>query len=822
MKKSLIKGAVLGIVFVFSIILFSNMMNKDLAQDTAEMADPSIPVMYMQVTDVVINQMYGYQKEMNVAYMRESVTPLSTRRDLIAVINPYGNQIDAVIYEVLSADGKEILEKGKLSNAKTEGEYQKIPFTLETPLLMNQEYTLKFTLECDGKDPLYYYTRIVQRAGLNITQYLKFVQDFYEKSLNKEAAQELTAYIGPDENTPVTDFTQINVHSNFDQITWGALRPTLYRKAIPTINEINETTCSISMNYEITAEDSEKNIEHYDVNEFYRMRYAQARVMLIDFERNAQQVFDGELPVVTSQGINLGVVDKDIQYISNQNAEIIAFVQAGDLWSYNRSANKAAKIFSFRDKETIDERLNNTNHGLKIVRVEESGDVDFVLYGYNSRGRNEGQMGVGVYHYNASGNVVEELAFIQTTQGYDFIKDDIREMSYVNKSNKLYMLLENNFYCIDVVEKKYDTLLTNISPDNFVASKSQQNVAWMTGSAGDSKTTIIMQDLESGKMLEMEGEGDNLLKVLGFINEDLVYGIAKPNGLVADEAGNTIFGMEEVKIQNIEGVILKEYYEKDKWFTGADVKEGLVELKRATWNGNTYVQTVSENIINNLQASEETVNIHLSTNERKGTQLALDFSKSVKNKSMLVLSAKYEVPRTNDVIEIKPATSDEQLYYVYARGQLDSIQTRVNDAINRADEKFGVVLNKQQQYIWERGNRQDRVNLDLATIPQVVLAGTLDETALQEGLGDEYTVLNMTGCSWESVLYQVSQGRAVVALTNTGEHVVLVGYDRFNSILYNIKTKETYYVGSEDSQNVLFGPAGNVFVGYIKNLPEAK
>ena len=819
MKKSLIRGAVLGIVFVFSVILFSNMMNKNLAQDTTEMEKPVLPVMYMQVADTIVNPMYGYRSEMKVAYQRESITPLSTRRDLIAVINPCGNKIDAVVYEVLSADGNEVIERGKLSNAKVDGDYQKIPFDLETPLLMNQEYILKFTLECANQESIYYYTRLVQRTGLDTSQYLKFVQDFYQKSLSKDTAQELTAYIGPDENVPVTDFTQISVHSNFDQITWGSLKPMLYRKAVPRINEINETTCSITMNYELTAEDNENNIEHYDVNEFYRMRYSQARVMLIDFERNAQQVFDGALPVVTSQGINLGVVNKDIQYISNQNAEIIAFVQAGDLWSYNRSANKAARIFSFRVGDDIDERLNNTNHGIKIIRVEENGDVDFVLYGYNSRGLNEGLMGVGVYHYSASGNVVEELAFVQTTQGYDFIKDDIEVMSYVNKSNKLYMLLENNFYCIDVVDRTYDTILTNINPDNFVASKSQRNVAWVEGT--DNKK-IVMQDLESDQVYEINAEDDNLLKVLGFINEDLVYGIARPNGLVTDEAGNTIFGMEEVKIRNSSGEVLKEYYEGDKWFIGADVKEGLVELKRATWDGKVYVPTASENIINNLKTTEETVNIHLSINERKGTQMALDFSKSVKNKSMLVLSAKYEVPMEKEVIKIDPGDNDEQEYYVYAKGHLDSIWTQANNAINRADELFGVVLNKQQQYIWERGNRPDRANINLDSIPEIILAGTLDEQALQEGLGDEYTALNMTSCSLESVLYQVGQQRAVVALTGGGEHVVIVGYDRFNSILYNIDTKETYYVGAEDSREILFGPAGNVFVGYIKNLPEPK
>ena len=794
-------------------------MNKDLTQNTADMEAASFPVMYMQVSDTIVNPMYGYRSEMKQEYLRESLTPLSTTRDLTAMINPFDNQIKSVIYEVWTANGSDRLESGKLSNIKAEGDYLRIPFTLENPILMNQEYTLKFTVECENKEPLNYYTRIVQRAGLNVGQYLEFVNNFYEKSMNKEAAQELTTYIGPEENVPVTNFTQINVHSNFDQITWGSLKPTLFRRAIPIISEINETTCSIRMTYEITAEDGDKNIEHYDVREFYRMRYSQARVMLIDFDRSVQQVFDGELPVLTAQGINLGVVNKDVHYASNQNADIIAFAQAGDLWSYNRSANKAAKIFSFRDKGVVDERLNNSAHGVKIIRVEESGNVDFVLYGYMNRGLREGQMGVGVYHYNAGRNAVEELVFIPTSQGFDFIADDINQLSYVNKNDKFYVLLERNFYCINLNERTYEMLLRNINADNFVASKAQRNVAWMTKLQGESKAEITMMNLESNEQQIIEAPEGEQLRILGFINEDIIYGLARLEDIVTDEAGNTIFGMATVRIQDEEGTILKEYHEAGKWFLGANVKEGLVELKRAVWENDIYVLTNSENIINNLQESEETVRIHLSSNERKGVQVALDFSKSARNKAMLVLVAKYEIPENENMLEINILEEPQEVYYVYARGHLESTHTRVDAAIIRAEETFGVVLNAQQQYLWERGNRQERANIALTDIPEVVLAGTIDETALQDGLGDKYTVLNMTGCSLESVLYQISQHRAVVALTATGERVVIVGYDRFNTILYNIDTKETYYSGLNDSTNIVFGPAGNVFMGYIENLP---
>ena len=73
-------------------------------------------------------------------------------------------------------------------------------------------------------------------------------------------------------------------------------------------------------------------------------------------------------------------------------------------------------------------------------------------------------------------------------------------------------------------------------------------------------------------------------------------------------------------------------------------------------------------------------------------------------------------------------------------------------------EQMGVVLNRQQQYVWERGNQPDLQQLDTETLPASVLAGSLDQEALAAELGDGYTVLNLTGCPLESVLYMVGKG----------------------------------------------------------------
>lgn len=88
----------------------------------------------------------------------------------------------------------------------------------------------------------------------------------------------------------------------------------------------------------------------------------------------------------------------------------------GDIWSYNTATNKLVQVFSFRKQDAIqnfDARENISQHDFKIIRVEESGDIDFVVYGYMNRGEQEGQTGTAVYHYYSDQNVLEEKYLFQ-------------------------------------------------------------------------------------------------------------------------------------------------------------------------------------------------------------------------------------------------------------------------------------------------------------------------------------------------------------------------------------------------------------------------
>ena len=95
------------------------------------------------------------------------------------------------------------------------------------------------------------------------------------------------------------------------------------------------------------------------------------------------------------------------------------------------------------------------------------------------------------------------------------------------------------------------------------------------------------------------------------------------------------------------------------------------------------------------------------------------------------------------------------------------------------------------------------------------MSGTMDEQVLQEGAGDSAEILNLTGCTLEEVLYRLSEDCAVIARKPDGSAAVIVGYDRYNTLLYNFETGEHYYYAMDDS-TALFEQGGNVFISYVE------
>ena len=814
MKKILCRLGILLIVFVLGVAGSALLLNSETTDDRSDMNDSVLPEVMVEFDGSYANRMYGYSQIMQADFIRDSVTPLDTSKKLVLAVNPYDTKVKSLSYEIRTSDGSKVLENRKVKSLEKRDRYLETTIEITSDLLMNQEYSLQITLDTD-KGNAYYYTRVVSRSNVNADQYVKFASSFYEKCMDKASAEDLTSYLESDSSSTTTNFTDVDINSTFAEISWGSLSPKIYRSGIPVIKDINETTASVSLEYQIAVQDTDGNQEIYDVTEFYRMRYTETRIMLLDFKRSATQIFQESSIHISDQGLLLGVRDKNVEYMTNENAGIVAFVQEGDLWSYSPDDGKFSRIFSFRKENDGDYRDSRYKHDIKIIRVEDNGDVDFVLYGYMNRGTREGYCGVCVYHYSNDQNVVEEKVFIPSTKSSEFLEKDLGNLSYVSTDNLLFLLFAQKLYKIDIQAGTSEVLEAGILSDEFAVSDTNAHAAWVIQegeSAGDIKE-IDFETLETRLLAPSDGQ---TLELSGFMNEDLVYGIVVDGDRVTDENGHETTGIHTVRIEGFDGTLKKEYHQDGLYITDVTIGSTMMEFELSKKTKKGYKAVNKDNILNNVKASANTVSVELVSNSRTGTQMRLALSEAPEIQDPLVVYAK--IKNINDSsVELDKQTLDENLYYVYAKGGLDSTYTDPALAIQRADEQTGVVLNSAQQYVWERGNKKTKLILNLDDIPEAVKQKFTDTSTLQESLGTEGKVMDLSGCTLDSVLYEISAQRPVIAKTGSDTYVVIIGYDEYNTYLYDPQKDESYPYGMNDSTE-LFEKAGNIFISYIENI----
>mgnify|MGYP003260018823 FL=1 len=814
MKNFFKRFLVLLVVFILGVAGTAFLMNNETTDDRSDMNDAVLPEVMVQFGDVLTNRMYGYRQPMEADFVRDSVTPLDTTKKLTLVVNPYDTKVRNLSYEIRTSDGSKVMENRTIKSLDTGSDgYLRTEIEISSGLLMNQEYSLQITLSTNHGDA-YYYTRVVSRSATYTEQYAKFADDFVQMSLDKTQADNLAAYLETSDSASSRNFAGLNINSPLADISWGNLNPQLSKAGIPVIKDINETTASISIEYEISAQNENGNTEYYLVTDFYRMRYDETRIRLLDFKRSASEVFDPSLSVISNSGLLLGVRSKDVDYLTNEDGSVTAFTQNGDIWSYVPDTGKFVEIFTFRRDTESDFRDARVEHDIKLLSVENNGDVDFMVYGYMNRGAHEGYSGVGIYHYNNDQGAIEEQVFIPCTESFEFLQEDLGTLSYVNQSGQLFIMIAGNLYQINIDENTYEVLADHIDSDDFGVSVTNAHAAWKSES-GDYAGQIEFIDFDTMERRRIAPEASQKLDLLGFMNEDLIYGIVLDGDTLPNATGYMIDGITTFRIEGFDGTVKKEYHQDGLYVAGVTVGTTLMEFTLVQKSGDIYKGVKKDNIMNNSTAATDKTSVEQTSSSRQGVIVRLTFEDSPSSEEPLILYAKVR-NAGEKVVDIQvDKSSVEEVYYVYAGGGLDSVWTDPAKAVQRADKQTGVVLNRAQQYVWERGNMKTQITLNTTDIPEIIRTASLDVQNLQNGLGDSAKVIDLTGCSLENVLYEVSAQRAVIARTGSDSSVVIVGYDQYNTYLLDPSTGEVKPYGMNDS-TALFKNAGNMFITYLE------
>lgn len=811
-RKAVVHIMILAGVFLISVFGFERWINQEVPNTAEGMESSSFPLIYIQNDGVSYNCLHGYAYEMDVNYIRDTITVLGSDHKLDIQIQPFSSNIEGVSYEVLSIDGRESLENTNVVKTREENSYIYTTFEIQNKMLMNQEYILKINVNAGGRG-IYYYTRLILEDGLHLSGYLDFVTGFYEKCVNKADQEGLGTYVEPNEKTGTNaTLAKMDIHDSVNQLMWGELDPGIFYKPTPSLVDINETTASFVMEYRISAIGENKETDIFNIREFYRLRYTDTRIFLLDFTRTTDEIFQAGEDVIEPTGINLGITDLDVEFAFDEKKNVIAFVQENELWTYDIRRDKISRVFGFPQSENMDYRDFYDRNDIRILRVDTDGNVWFAVSGYMNRGRHEGENGIGIYYYEDASATVDESVFIRTMESYDMLKLDIGTLAYVTEDeSSCYILLEGILYRVSLRDGTYRRVAEGIMNDCYVSSEKNRYFCWLKeGRAYDSQTLCVI-DFETEEVREITGIGDERLRPAAFMGEDLIYGAALASDIDITHEGAEIFPMYRLAIVNEEGEEIKNYQPGDAYVTGWELTGNMLTLQRVARSGNGYKEATEDHIVSTNVEEDVIYGVTTQQSGVKQTEILLRFGTTVSGRNPQVVTAKIYTGEQAGKTEIPVNEDAEPLYYVYAGGSMSSRFSAAGPAIRRADEEVGVVINNRKQFVWERGNRDTTSLMKVENVPEAFRQGIMDAGQLEAQLGAD--VLDLTGCTLDMVLYFVGQKRPVLARTPQGV-VTIVGYDEYNVILLNPGEEETYYGGMQDSTK-LFEEAGNQFMTYL-------
>lgn len=824
-KGTILKIVVFLLIFISIAALYFTLNHKEPSLPEENLDTATLPVITMHYDGLEFNALHGYTSPMEAQYMRDVITPLSSDRQLSISIYRYDNNIVGISYEVRSLDTSRLIEDVSLEEWQVNDSDVTAVLDISTIPEKDEEYLLIIKLTTEKHGNIYYYSRIMEQSESEISAQLDFVNNFSLSTLDAAAFE---SYIGNLEISPSRDNTNladVDIHSSFNNLTWGNLNVERVSQPVVSITEISDDTSCFQLKYKVRAKNDYDTYQYYNVTEFFRVRLGINTTYLYVYDRNVEQIFDPTEQNISKTRINLGLdSDLTVKYKTNSSGSFVSFVKDGSLWTMDMAENRIISIFSFEDMADGDVRMEYDQFDIEIISTDDNGDTLFLVYGYMEKGAHEGQVGVALYKYYYDNNSVTELVFVPSSKPYNILKDSVGKFAYLTEDNLLYFMIGDSIYTVTMDSNEYVQLVTDLRPGNYIINENNNILAWHENTTIYGADSIRVIDVDAKKDFTIKaGEGE-YIKAIGFIENDLIYGTARISDVYTDASGNTIFPMYKIDVllhtsdSNQEQTT--ETYAKDNvYISNITITDNILNLTRLSKDENGNFTAIDDDkFVNRRAEGSDIVELTTITTELKKKECVLYFAYTVtsSNKLSLVSTEAFSFISANK-LDLNDGTDTGDIYYVYAYGTLAASFTDLKSAIEYADENFGMVIESSGNIMWAKITKPD-----LAKLSDTSELISKKYQSVEAILSDEgYTSYNLTGTSFANILYYGSKDIPVITYMENMGYVILSAYSSYQGVVDTLAftslttgeiTKMSYSDGLASVQ-----ASGNIFVVMMKN-----
>lgn len=878
------------LIFAGSLVLFYLLRNVRPEKQPVEMTDPTLPTITVDAAGTTVGELHGYTTEMNTSYMRDSVIPVESTKIMPIHIASHGEKITDLSYEIRSLDTSRKIAETNIDDLTEDGDTITAKPKLENLLSEGEEYLMILKLKADGTQ-LYYYARILIPTDDHAKSCVDFALYFHNTALS-DTYSELGDYLETSAYADTNTLSDVTIESTLNQVGWSGFHGTQVADPQVKITDITSDYTSVVLTYqmhedastvddeiasrqsresgtsltqETDASDADASSDetsaaaessslgasagtsedgtYYNVTEYFKIRYGGDRMYLLDYQRTMDQILDPSDISVDGNEISLGITGSDLNYISNETGEIVAFEEGGSLYEYNQNTKQMTCIFSFyHDGNYTDSRASFGEHGIRLIHIDEAGGLDFIVYGYMNAGEHEGSCGMDLYHYDSNTNHATEQAFVSAKSSYEILNANFSDLIYMNQNGVFFIMMDGTLIRVDTGHMVTTELLSGYSDDRYAASESGRYLAYIKKS--DASDVLYLMDLEKETTTEISAASGEWIRPVAFMEDDLVYGFVRESDISTDIAGSSVYPMYDLQIVSAEDpdTVLKDYQPEGKYITDAVKADGTLYLSRAVKTADGYEATDGDTIRNSAGETNKAVAISHIADTTYGSLTILTMTELSNGNTVTSVNGAYAelIPAdSRDTIEVS-ASSAQARYYVYVGSRVIDSGSSLADMIGQADSQMGIVIDNEQHYIWKRTKSQTKsaltgLSVEAADASSSGTAKAISAMLNHEGETDEVgaklaegstplkilssdledkLVLDLTGCQLSQVLYYVNLGNPVYARVGENDADLIVGYDASTVSVYNPRSGTLSQMPIETAE-AQFAAAGSVYISYV-------
>lgn len=778
-------GAV-GFIAALSVFFIGSFKNTEREHAVySAMEEPTLPVIYADIGEIYANVMYGYMQDMGNKAASDSITPLPEDRKLGLRIKIYDNVVTELSYEVRSLNLEHYIEKTVVDVPAKSGDgdiYTELP--IQNMIEKDIPYLLRIKLTM-GEKTVNYYTRIIWSDNNSVFDMLKTASDFNKKTFSYETARDLTVYLESSDSADNSSLDTVGIDSSFSQITWGDSGMQLKGEPELTVKEYDGMMGAVEIRYltESPGNDGD-NPDLYENTDEFTMKAGNDRVYMMNYKRQTCQIFEGSKHLFAGNRIKLGIISKDkIQTAKSENGRFLVFKTDNELWSFDQKEKKAVNIFSFRS-ETDRIRASHDDYDIKILSADDSGNVDFVVYGYMNRGRHEGYNGITYCRYNSQDQSNEEIFFIPIVNNYENIKLELDELCAMSDSGVIYIKQDDSVYAIDGISQELMTVATGLGEHRFASSYDQTKIAWLDGDT-DGENSIKLMDIESGNTNTISAESGKVLNVIGFYNNDLIYGERNVgdnriiNGRIQ---GRPISDLHIVdpQLNSVMDYSKEGLYFEDIRIDGDRIR--LAQYKKGE-GSNEYSFVSRDTIVSSEEETDLYTNyISSSDTDTKKRIYYVDLDENIKTTRSLKVTAPQNISyEKSGNIELQSNKKSSSInYYAYANGNLTGKYSSLKEAMEACYDEIGWIYDDNCVVLYSRADRNSSHTIkDPFSAAAPLVAAVENGDILNDKITDSaYILMDAQGIELNKLMYYIGKDAPVMARLGDGSYCLLYAYDR--------------------------------------------